>query len=142
MLWFRIEELAYGVDSDARNDIMISLRASFRHLLHDRDGKFTAHGDALPGQVGSKVIRLPMCSPGLNDYAERWVRTVCLPEAIARARPLCFQTPVTSAPGTLRRPNHIPFSCPAWSTCGPRWPAFGTSLGPTLLVLGSGGSRR
>jgi transposase InsO family protein len=47
-----------------------------RYLLHDRDSKFTAHGDALLGEVGSKVIRLPVRSPNLNAYAERWVRTV------------------------------------------------------------------
>jgi putative transposase len=56
-----------------------------RYLLHDRDSKFTAHGDALLGDVGSKVIRLPVRSPNLNAYAERWVRTVreeCLDRVI------------------------------------------------------------
>ena len=47
-----------------------------RYLPHDRDTKFTAHGDTLLGGVGSKVIRLPVRSPNLNAYAERWVRTV------------------------------------------------------------------
>jgi putative transposase len=31
-----------------------------RYLLHGRDSKFTAHGDALLDDVGSKVIRLPV----------------------------------------------------------------------------------
>jgi transposase InsO family protein len=56
-----------------------------RYVIHDRDSKFTAHGDALLGDVGSKVIRLPVQSPNLNAYAERWVRTVreeCLDRVI------------------------------------------------------------
>ena len=56
-----------------------------RYLLHDRDSKFTAHGDALLGDAGSNVIRLPVRSPNLNAYAERWVRTVreeCLDRVI------------------------------------------------------------
>jgi putative transposase len=53
--------------------------------LHDRDSKFTAHGDALLGDAGSKAIRLPVRSPNLNADAERWVRTVreeCLDRVI------------------------------------------------------------
>jgi putative transposase len=56
-----------------------------RYLLHDRDSKFTAHADNLLSDVGSKVIRLPVQSPNLNAYAERWVRTVreeCLDRVI------------------------------------------------------------
>ena len=56
-----------------------------RYLIHDRDSKFTAHADALLGDAGSKVIRLPVQSPNLNAYAERWVRTVreeCLDRVI------------------------------------------------------------
>jgi len=55
------------------------------YLLHDRDSKFTAHRDALLGNVGTNVIRLPVNSPNLNAYAERWVRTVreeCLDRVI------------------------------------------------------------
>jgi putative transposase len=58
-------------------------------LLRDdrdrRDSKFTVYGDALLGEAGSKVIRLPVRSPNLNAYAERWVRTVreeCLDRVI------------------------------------------------------------
>jgi len=56
-----------------------------RYLLHDRDSKFTAHGDALLSNAGTKVIRLPGRSPNLNAYAERWVRMVreeCLDRVI------------------------------------------------------------
>jgi hypothetical protein len=58
-------------------------------LLRDdrdrRDTKFTVYGDALLGEPESKVIRLPVRSPNLNAYAERWVRTVheeCLDRVI------------------------------------------------------------
>ncbi len=47
-----------------------------RYLLHDRDSKFTAHADALLGDVGTEAIRLPARSPNLNAHAERWIRTV------------------------------------------------------------------
>jgi putative transposase len=56
-----------------------------RYLLHDHDSKFTAHREALLGDVGSNVIRLPVRSPNLSAYAERWVRTVreeCLDRVI------------------------------------------------------------
>jgi len=56
-----------------------------RYLLHDRDSKFTDHGDNLRSAVGSKAIRLPVRSPNLNAHAERWVRTVreeCLDRVI------------------------------------------------------------
>jgi hypothetical protein len=44
-----------------------------RYLLHDRDTKFT------------RSLALPACSPNLNAYAERWVRSVkeeCLSKVI------------------------------------------------------------
>jgi len=56
-----------------------------RCLLHDRDSKLTTHADALLAGAGSEAIRLPVRSPDLNAYAERWVRTVreeCLDRVI------------------------------------------------------------
>ena len=47
-----------------------------RHLLHDRDSKFTAHGDELLRASGMQPIQLPVRSPNLNACAERWIRTV------------------------------------------------------------------
>ena len=47
-----------------------------RHLLHDRDSKFTAHADGLLRTQGTKPVRLPARSPNLNAHAERWIRTV------------------------------------------------------------------
>ena len=47
-----------------------------RYLIHDRDRKHTLHADSLLEDVGTKVIRLPVRSPDLNAYAERWIRSL------------------------------------------------------------------
>jgi len=47
-----------------------------RYLIHDRDSKYTRHADSLLEDVGTKVIRLPVRSPDLNAYAERWIRSL------------------------------------------------------------------
>ena len=46
-----------------------------RHLIHDRDSKFTAHADHLLRLIGTEPLLLPPRSPDLNGRAERWVRT-------------------------------------------------------------------
>jgi len=61
-----------------------------RHLLHDRDSKFTAHGDELLRACGTQPIQLPVRSPNLNAHAERWIRTVreeCLDRIIVLNEP-------------------------------------------------------
>jgi transposase InsO family protein len=47
-----------------------------RHLIHDRDDKFTAHADALLAAAGTEVMRLPARSPDLNGHIERCIRTL------------------------------------------------------------------
>ena len=47
-----------------------------RYLIHDRDSKYTRHADSLLEDVGTEVIRLPVRSPDLNAYAERWIRSL------------------------------------------------------------------
>ncbi len=47
-----------------------------RYLIHDRDSKYTLHADSLLEEAGTKVIRLPVRSPDLNGYAERWIRSL------------------------------------------------------------------
>jgi transposase InsO family protein len=47
-----------------------------RYLIHDRDSKYTLHADSLLEDVGTEVIRLPVRSPDLNGYAERWIRSL------------------------------------------------------------------
>jgi transposase InsO family protein len=43
-----------------------------RYLIHDRDSKYTLQADSLLEEAGTKVIRLPVRSPDLNAYVERW----------------------------------------------------------------------
>ena len=47
-----------------------------RYLIHDRDTKYTKSFQAIleSGQV--KPLKLPVRSPNLNAYAERWLRLV------------------------------------------------------------------
>ena len=45
-------------------------------LLHDRDGKFTAHFKAILESVGVRGLALPKRSPNLNAFMERSVRSV------------------------------------------------------------------
>lgn len=45
-------------------------------LLHDRDGKYTAHFDRLLNESGIETVMLPPRSPNCNAHAERFVRTL------------------------------------------------------------------
>ncbi len=47
-----------------------------RHLIIDRDSKYTAAFRAILKETGIELIRLPPKSPNLNAYAERWVLSV------------------------------------------------------------------
>lgn len=47
-----------------------------RFLIHDRDGNFSPHFDAIIETEGIEIIRLPAQSPNLNAFAERWVRSL------------------------------------------------------------------
>ena len=56
-----------------------------RYLLHDRDTKFTRSFRAILASGRVTPLALPACSPNLNAYAERWVRSVkeeCLSRVI------------------------------------------------------------
>jgi transposase InsO family protein len=56
-----------------------------RYLLHDRDTKYTQSFRAIIAAGQVEPLMLPACSPNLNAYAERWVRSVkdeCLSKVI------------------------------------------------------------
>jgi putative transposase len=45
-------------------------------VLHDRDAKFTRAFDVILNDSGATAKKLPPCSPNLNAFAERFVRTL------------------------------------------------------------------
>jgi putative transposase len=56
-----------------------------RYLLHDRDTKFTRSFRSIIASGRVEPLALPVRSPNLNAYAERWVRSVkeeCLSQVI------------------------------------------------------------
>ena len=56
-----------------------------RFLIHDRDSKYTDSFLSILRNAGVKNIRLPLKSPNLNAFAERWVlavKTECLARLI------------------------------------------------------------
>jgi putative transposase len=62
----------------ARNltDATIGPLAGFTHLLADRDPLYTAQFQTALRAAGIQLVRLPVNSPNLNAYAERFVRSV------------------------------------------------------------------
>jgi putative transposase len=47
-----------------------------RYLVHDRDALFTAEFLSALSEAGIQSVKLPPRSPNLNNYAERFVRTI------------------------------------------------------------------
>ena len=63
-----------------------------RYLLHDRDTKYTQSFRAIIASGRVEPLVLPACSPNLNAYAERWVRSVkeeCLCKVPIRSMQIC-----------------------------------------------------
>ena len=62
-----------------------------RHLIVDRDTKYSAAFRAFLAREGVEVIRLPPRSPNLNAFAERFVRSIkseCLSKLIPIGAPM------------------------------------------------------
>ncbi len=71
----------------ARNltDCLEGFLSGYRYLIHDRSTLFTREFRMILGSGGVKSVRLPVRSPNLNAYAERFVRTIkeeCLEQMI------------------------------------------------------------
>ena len=49
---------------------------TFRHLIHDRDSKYTKAFDDVFRSEGINIIRTPVKAPNANAYAERFVRSL------------------------------------------------------------------
>ena len=47
-----------------------------RHLIRDRDAKFSRAFDDIWRSVGAQIVRTPVRTPVANAFAERWVGTV------------------------------------------------------------------
>jgi transposase InsO family protein len=58
-----------------------------RHLIVDRDTKYSASFRSFLAREGIEVIRLPPRSPNLNAFAERFVRSI-KSECLARLIPV------------------------------------------------------
>ncbi|MEO8425252.1 MAG: integrase core domain-containing protein [Actinomycetota bacterium] len=67
---------AVWVTQQARNLSMADDLDNVRHLIRDRDSKFTASFDEVFRSEGGHVILTPIRAPKANAFAERFVRTI------------------------------------------------------------------
>lgn len=78
--------VANWVEQHARNLTGFDgVLAEAKFLIHDRDTKYTKKFDAILQGAGVNPIKLPICSPNLNAYAERFVlsiKTECIDQFI------------------------------------------------------------
>jgi putative transposase len=65
-----------------------------RYLIHDRDPLFTAEFLEILKSRGVQSVKLPPCSPNLNAYAERFVRTI---------KESCLERLILFGEGSLRK---------------------------------------
>jgi transposase InsO family protein len=68
-----------------------------RYLIHDRDPLFTAEFLEILKSSGVQSVKLPPCSPNLNAYAERFVRTI---------KESCLERMILFGEGSVRKAIH------------------------------------
>src|SRR5215469_8112569 len=68
-----------------------------RYLIHDRDPLFTTEFPQIVKTAGVQSVKLPPCSPNLNAYAERFVRTI---------KESCVERIILFGEGSLRKAAH------------------------------------
>jgi putative transposase len=81
-----------------------------RHLIRDRDSKFTRSFDDVWGAIDAEVVRTPARAPDANAYAERWVGTArreCLDHLLIVGAPSSLPGPVRFR-RTLQPPSATP----------------------------------
>jgi putative transposase len=80
----------------ARNltDCLEGFLSGRRYLIHDRSTLFTREFQMILESGGVKSVRLPVRSPNLNAYAERFVRTI---------KEECLERMILIGEGSLRR---------------------------------------
>lgn len=66
------------VTQQARNVVaaMEARGVEARHVIRDRDAKFSRSFDDVWRSIGAQIIRTPVRTPVANAFAERWVGTV------------------------------------------------------------------
>jgi putative transposase len=79
--------------SDAAEGFLIGKR----YLIHDRDPLFTAEFLKTIQASGIESVKLPVRSPNLNAYAERFVRTI---------KESCLERIILFGEGSLRKAIH------------------------------------
>ena len=76
------------------NDAAEGFLTGKRYLIHDRDPLFTAEFLQTPEASGVESVKLPPCSPNVNAYAERFVRTI---------NESCLERMILFGEGSLRK---------------------------------------
>jgi transposase InsO family protein len=59
-----------------RDDTWQEARHRFRHLIRDRDAKFTAASGAPFASIGIQIVLTAPQAPRMNAFAERWIGSV------------------------------------------------------------------
>jgi putative transposase len=79
------------------NDAAEGFLLAKRYFIHDRGPLFTEEFVQILQSAGVRSVKLPPCSPNLNAYAERFVRTI---------KESCLERMILFGEGSLRKAIH------------------------------------